>query len=436
VLTYLPKPYDDELLYSIIARYFAHVGGSRFSGVDHLFGNRNIITKVDLPCFLERLAVNTAALWKLNAESIAAKHTLFPYYTHFVNDSVREKAVKMILSDNGRGLHLRLGINGSRVPLPKVLRYCPQCAAHDLKRLGETYWRRHHQLPGVLVCTEHRATLAYSTAAYRPMRWQQFIDASHATCDPFFPQPEPRKEHLDSAWKIALRCKNFVQGIKNQWDCDDRIHRYRDTAIRAGFVGKMHHLHSYIIHAKLEKSFVDFFGAELLSSIGCDVHLGFENWLRNMFRTKFRYHHPLHHALLQIFLEEVPVTAKLPPPFGIGPWKCPNRFCNQGTGRSVTSIRIKHGTDGKPVALAKCFCGFSFWFRAVEGGCPVVDKVISYGPTWIEKAKNLIGSGLSRQAASEVLGTNESTIRGFFKETSKTCNTLHANKESVLRWRK
>ena len=39
--------------------------------------------------------------------------------------------------------------------IPLSLRYCPKCASRHRSSLGIALWRMSHQLPGVVVCTEH-----------------------------------------------------------------------------------------------------------------------------------------------------------------------------------------------------------------------------------------------------------------------------------------
>ena len=54
-------------------------------------------------------------------------------------------------SEDGGKIHARAGIVASRVPIPAHFRYCPQCLQEQLVKLGEPYWKRMHQLPGICV---------------------------------------------------------------------------------------------------------------------------------------------------------------------------------------------------------------------------------------------------------------------------------------------
>jgi hypothetical protein len=46
---------------------------------------------------------------------------------------------------------------------PAVLKHCPVCTHHDVKRFGVAYWHRQHQIFGVTSCNYHHARLNYIT---------------------------------------------------------------------------------------------------------------------------------------------------------------------------------------------------------------------------------------------------------------------------------
>ncbi len=437
MLSYLPKPYDDELLYSIVARYLTHVGGARGASVEQLFGKRGVRAQVDLPSSLGRFAENAAALWGLTAEEIAEKYTLLPFYTYYANDMLKMRAMEAIKSDSGMGLHSKLGINTSRVKVPQFLRYCPECVSEDIERRGETYWRRTHQLPGVIVCADHNRLLANSAIPYRPIALWDFINASKATRSPDVSPAKMSDRVLENAYTIATRCGDILLRKESRWSSEDRKGQYRTAAMNAGFIGGRFHADSKILNqAKLEESFVDFFGQDLLAAIGCDVQVGSDtNWLRQIFRTRNRNCHPVQHALLEIFFEEVPKVVNETHPFGHGPWRCPNMYCDQETAESIRSIQVKPGDDGKPVASACCPCGFRFTFRTTSEGIPVVDNIVLYGPTWVKQARDLVKSGISKRAASHILGVCQGTIDDLLEGRTKK-GKGKVGEEIILAWRK
>ncbi len=56
MLAYFPQIYPHELLYSVLARYHHHLGGTNPGGtMEALFGTRFAIAAVDLPGHLARI---------------------------------------------------------------------------------------------------------------------------------------------------------------------------------------------------------------------------------------------------------------------------------------------------------------------------------------------------------------------------------------------
>lgn len=55
-----------------------------------------------------------------------------------------------------------LGINPSRIRPIRFLRFCKECREEDVRKVGEAYWHRTHQLPGIMTCYRHKAWLVES----------------------------------------------------------------------------------------------------------------------------------------------------------------------------------------------------------------------------------------------------------------------------------
>ncbi len=153
-----PRPKPDELLYSVIARSAVHVGTwSPKQLLETLYGHRGTLAVPDLPSSLARL-VGLCAAWGMTVKELAYRHTLLPYYTHFLHPGERTRVLEAMFHRGGH-LHVRLGICASTVVRIPFFRLCPACIGEDLTQCGETYWRRAHHLPGVVVCAAHAEVL-------------------------------------------------------------------------------------------------------------------------------------------------------------------------------------------------------------------------------------------------------------------------------------
>ncbi|TAM48208.1 MAG: hypothetical protein EPN55_00540 [Gammaproteobacteria bacterium] len=410
MLCHLPAPYPDELLYSVITRYLNRTGASVAGAVvADVFGRRIRISSIDLPSSLNAVSERTWLVWGMTGEEIADRLTLFPYYARYVPGVRAARCLRALRSDNGVGVHTRLGVNGSRVRTPRFLRFCPTCRAHDLSLHGETYWRRTHQIPGVLVCPDHGTPLVESTALMKPTSFRAyFIDATDVTADTASAHaPDLGTTEAANALKIAKRCREMLSGCIPLWPRENVPQVYRLAALERGFSNRATLLSS----AGIERAFVGFYGESLLSRQGCGIELGNEaNWVRNIFRCRSnsRSYHSLQHALMQIFLESLPVHASKKMFLGLGPWKCPNPYATHEERLPIkrTSVSVRVSPSGELVASAKCSCGYCFTFSHtsdVDPSLPVVRCTRGLGPTWVHEAKRLRRSGLSVWAIAKKL---------------------------------
>lgn len=149
-----PRPYDDELLSSIWARM------CRRTGLPITTLTAAILGRKWTPGFFQAGHMcETAAMLRLTAQQLLQLHTVFPYATAFTEPRVHAAALANVLST---GLTAR----GTGAVTQSVSdnvdgrRWCKQCARDELSRIGESYWHRSHNLPGVVVCLKHRAILS------------------------------------------------------------------------------------------------------------------------------------------------------------------------------------------------------------------------------------------------------------------------------------
>lgn len=173
-----PRPYRDEMLYSVVARAARYIGvwsPKALNGA--LFGRRGFLPSPDLPTGLSSLAPISVNAWRLTAEELAERHTLLGYYTHYLGSDGRRQVLEAMLG-TGQRLQVRLGISASCVVAPSRFRLCPKCVEHDLQVHGETYWRRAHHLPGVLVCPIHGVGLHETEVPFRPVGRHEHVAAA------------------------------------------------------------------------------------------------------------------------------------------------------------------------------------------------------------------------------------------------------------------
>ncbi len=398
----LPKPYDDELLYSVFARAFVYAAPAAVnSGNAALFGGRHF--SVLFGSHLDKVAEETKAIWGLSGLEIIEEYTLLPFYGYYMQPKRYLECLKIVKGQAKGNISVIVGSQSQgSVEQPKRLRFCRSCATNDLKAYGETYWRRTHQLPGALVCLEHKEVLRNSNAsvthgkAEKPQDATTSIDISAAPeCAALSP------EQIDIAYKVARRCVDFLHGCDTEWISAHLPSLYCHEVRANGCAISGTRTSSQQIISDFEK----LFGADLLKKLGCEFSPR-SSWLLRIFRTTGKNHfHPLLHALTQIFLElrfnspthsSSNVTKRGSDVLVTG-WKCPNPYADHDR-----SFRIQNATRrdrwGKTVYSVHCSCGFGFSFSGgleLDPLLPDITRVFAWGPFYEAEAKRLKRMGLS-----------------------------------------
>lgn len=86
-------------------------------------------------------------------ERFIANHTTLPWRRAI-------SPYKVNVAHGGADSASIVSISGFRLARGAVAYFCPACIADDQERLGFSYWRRAHQLPGCCACAEHGVPLA------------------------------------------------------------------------------------------------------------------------------------------------------------------------------------------------------------------------------------------------------------------------------------
>ena len=183
MLGYFPQVYPQELLYSVLARYHRHMGAPSFiQSMESLFGRRLVIANPDLPEHIDALAARIPPGRHLAADRIIDTMTLYPYYTAYQSQDVRQQVRHAMRVGEDGSVLLRLGIAAFRAGRVTQLRFCGSCLAQMRERYGELYWRRDHQLPSALVCPEHAKLLQVGTVRLTGCSRHRFVPADRQTC--------------------------------------------------------------------------------------------------------------------------------------------------------------------------------------------------------------------------------------------------------------
>ncbi len=297
-----PWLYNDEILYSYIARYHIWNGNtSPKATLKEVFGTINALAVVDLPCRINRLV--SAGTMGVDEEGLILAATLFPYYTAFQSSIATKLALNWMLGSDSKAIHMKLGIMAGGVATPKFLRFCPKCYEADHDALGEAYWHRIHQIPGVVVCPQHGCLLENSIVNYSGVRSNEFFACNDDTCcfngDPIilnsFEYSVAKDIANDIRWLIGNY--NAVRAIYEKEGDFRQIYLFwlyqKGLATDSG----------RIYTAELIKSFRAYYKEKVLLLFKSTIHdENPDNWLVSIARKHRKVFHPLRHLLVMRFL--------------------------------------------------------------------------------------------------------------------------------------
>ncbi|MDD9267874.1 TnsD family Tn7-like transposition protein [Paenibacillus sp. GCM10023248] len=161
MISCFPTPYDEELLYSILSRYHVYSGNrSEYRSLYELFGSTTTKATIAFQSQLGSLVSKLIPFnCKISGEDLISKHTLFPLFQPFLDESRVNQIKNNMINSSGTGLYSQIGLSQGGIALDYSLRYCTECLREEILTLGEAYWHRIHQVPGVYVCPSHYTVL-------------------------------------------------------------------------------------------------------------------------------------------------------------------------------------------------------------------------------------------------------------------------------------
>ena len=163
MLPLFPSPYPGESFYSILCRYHVRSGnaGDWHTSIQ-LFGyNTSLISTLLTPFHLDMIRHWTPPASGLDPREMLHQNTAYDLYSINSFPSELDRIQDIIEGRRTAGsfshwMHPRL-INPAG-----HLRFCPECAAEQIKLYGEPYWQILPQLDEVEYCPRHRIRIRNS----------------------------------------------------------------------------------------------------------------------------------------------------------------------------------------------------------------------------------------------------------------------------------
>lgn len=302
MINFLPLIYEDELFYSVIARYRRMSGMvSKRALIRDLFGELSIFNSSYFPQYIRAFISNLPPTSQISCNEIIMNHTMFPFYTAFLTPEKTELAYE-VMENGGNGSHMSMekiiGIGGSKVKKADFLRYCPLCFKEDIEKIGESFWRTTHQIVGVMYCSKHtvllKESLVLSTGS-----GVEFICADNEVCNETM-LPDPYTNRIKELnLQYTMNAEKLLHGNYPRKNLNDVIGFYIDRLRDKGLAAASGNL--YI--SEIQQCFLNYYSDQYLKSMQSQINPDKPaNWLRLFVRYNNKNRSPLRHLLFLQFL--------------------------------------------------------------------------------------------------------------------------------------
>lgn len=394
MINYFPNLYDDEILYSTIARYHACSGNVDYKNtINELFNSIDIIANIEFPGRLKILAENLPVSLGITADYIIQNHTLLPLYVPFLPRLRRHQIEQKMKYINGKNIKTQIGFTAGGICRKKELMYCPLCVSEDIQKYGEAYFHRIHQAEGVLICPEHSCILKNYPIKRNEVSRLEFIKLElnkirGSSCD-LIENPK-----LYKLRDVAKGANYLVNASLNNYDQKKTNEKYKQLLKQREFLTTS----GRIKQREVYEAFKTFYSEELLNILESNVDFDNEyNWLKVALRKGKRVIHPIRNILLILFLcqdvktffegEQLKVRGNLYYP-------CLNPVCKNYRKLVVTKHTVRcNKKSGENVITLYCSCGF-IYTRKEKDDIFKIRRIKCFGPLWEKRLKELVTEGM------------------------------------------
>jgi hypothetical protein len=420
MVSFFPKPYPDEILYSVLARYQIRSGNtSPKVTLRELFNSATTVATADLPSNLNSLSDNLQPFSNYTVEELIHRYTLYPFYSVFLPPNRATRVKESMKAECGSDIHTRAGIMASSVTMPRYFRFCPNCLEEDLQKYGEAYWHRLHQTPGALVCPVHAVALPDSIVPVQGFNKHEYQAASPENCLITPNQQIYSNDTLEKFWRLAQDISWLMNSKLSAQEPDWFRRRYIALLIEKGLATATGRVHQ----KRLLDNFLFFYGREMLEALDSMVDYEEEhNWVFGITRKHRKSFHPVRHLLMIRFLassmEEFFNIDYDYKPFGDAPWLCLNAAADHYLQPVVTELAISLCCDTKkPVGTFRCSCGMIYCRTGpdeTEDDKYRIGKIKAYGQVWEQKLRELVEvQQLGLRATARQLKVDAKTVNRY-----------------------
>jgi hypothetical protein len=360
MLKFFPRVYEDEIAYSIFARYGVLNGNpSSTSTSNELFGIKNKNHSIYYPVFIDNFINQLPAEMGITSENFIKKNTIFPLFKPFMTKKRAELVTNNMRHENMLGLYDRIGIHSGDIfkKYEHSIKICPLCFKEEVDKYGEAYAHRLHQIPGNFICEKHEI---YLHEYQIPTVKSTILDINDI--DIRLLKVSMIEDNLkDFYLKLSHDINYVLNGGYEEYNKERIQTIYRNVLYEKGYLQRIN-----INQRKLMDDFVNYYPKEFLTKLESDIDMNNnDNWLTNIATDKAEYVHPIRHLLFIRFLfgnaSSFLNTEAEYKPFGEGPWPCLNHAADHFKELVIDDCKVKSSGKRKGlIGYFKCSCGFEY----------------------------------------------------------------------------
>lgn len=401
MINFLPQIYENELLISILKRYYARSGHIQSStSLEELFNTFRVSIHTHMPTNLNILVSNIPSEFNITSDDLIDKHTLFNYYTAFAGHNRKEEFRQRMKQEKGNAYKIT---KYNEVALNRHFKYCPQCVSEQLEKTGEFYWNRIHQVS--FMCTKHKEVLLESNCKANNK------DLTYHIPDINVSSIGNKKDiiFLEKLFRISKRIEQLAINSSN-FTHEEMRAIYFEELNKREFVYKSK---NQVYIKELEKRIIEYFGIDVLKAV---TQKEDSIWINKLLHNHSAETHPLYHILMQAFLDlnlsalkplEEDNNKILPLIF------CKNPLAAHYEKEQIQDVKMHYCSDKKDfMCTFTCFCGFVYttaYEDVIKSDGEKIGKIKVWGQAYekeLIKLRHLGIKGIARQT-----GVNHSTIR-------------------------
>ncbi|MFT5872444.1 MAG: hypothetical protein ACI8WT_001375 [Clostridium sp.] len=417
MLYFFTDPYEDEILYSVFARYNKYSGNiSSRKTEEELFGRRTSNQTSNFPCYLEYFSKQLINKSVYSPEFFINNNTIFPVYRPFLSLKRASQLLEDMKGDKAVSIHMRIGEMAGGICKEFGIRVCLSCINEDEEMYGEAYIHRMHQVPGNQICNKHSESLRKVILPKR-LGITQLIELDQCTIE--LENQIVNDYNLKYFINLSKDISELFGNMSEVMNLENTIKKYKVMFMRKGFSS----ISGTCNWIRIEKEFLDFYPSDFLSKLESNIMEGDYKWINQLLSEK-KLVHPIRHLLFIRFifgsLNNFMMFNELEyRPFGVGPWPCLNPAASHYKKQVVTDLGLsKRSKAQEPLGIFKCNCGYTYTRLGPDKDIDDRYKkrfVKSYGDIWMSTLKDNIQKKYNLTELEKLMECDSKTIGKYAK---------------------